>query len=69
MIDAESMIEKWDMKICELGEKNYTSSVPNANLNDSGTLNVLTNRGSGPKNVKFSNDNYTKSDMPESINS
>ncbi len=42
VIDTTSMIEKWEMKIHELGEKNYTSSLPNANLNDSG-LNELTN--------------------------
>jgi hypothetical protein len=41
VIDAELMIAKWDIKIHELGEKDYTSSLPNANLNDSGTLNVL----------------------------
>jgi hypothetical protein len=28
----------------------------------------LSTRGSGPKNVKFSNGTYIKSDMPESIN-
>jgi hypothetical protein len=39
VIDAESMIAKWESKIHELGEKDYsTSPLPNANMDDNGTL-------------------------------
>jgi hypothetical protein len=41
VIDAELMISKWESKIHELGEENYTLPLPNANLDDSGTLDVL----------------------------
>lgn len=43
VIDAESMIAKWELRIHELGEKDYdTSSLPDANLQDnSRTLDVL----------------------------
>jgi hypothetical protein len=43
VIDTESMIEKWETKNHELGEKDHTSLLPNANLIDNGTLNELTN--------------------------
>ena len=41
VIDAELMIAKWESKNHELGDKDYTSPLPNANLDDSGTLDVL----------------------------
>ncbi len=41
VIDTESMIAKWESKIHELGEKDYISPLPNANLDDSGTLDEL----------------------------
>ncbi len=41
VIDAESKIAKWESKIHELGEKDYTSPLPNAHLDDSGTLDAL----------------------------
>jgi hypothetical protein len=62
VIDAESMIDKWEMKICELGEKDYTSSLPNANLNDSGTLNELTNLAITPAMYSYTDTNENEED-------
>ncbi len=44
------------------------SSVVMANFRRLSKLLFDSTRGSGPKNIKFSNGTYTKSDIPESIN-
>ncbi len=63
VIDAELMIEKWETKIHELGEKEYTSLLPNANLIDNRTLNELTNLAVTP--AKYS---HTDNDNDEDGN-
>ncbi len=40
VIDAESIIVKWETKNCKLGKNEHTSA---ANVNNSGTLEVLAN--------------------------
>jgi hypothetical protein len=65
VIDAESMIEKWKMKICELGEKDYTSLLPNANLNDSRILNELTNLAITPAMYSYTENNDNEEDGNE----
>jgi hypothetical protein len=37
-------------------------------MRDGSDIAMNSGRGCGPKNVKFSNGTYIKSDMPESIN-
>ncbi len=41
VIDAELMIAKWESKVHELGEMDYTSPLPNANKDDNGTPDEL----------------------------
>ncbi len=54
VIDAELMIDKWEIKIRSL--------LPNANLNDSGTLNELTNLAITPAMYSYTDTDDNQED-------